>query len=103
MRHLDDAAALTALEGNTRLGKQKVMSKPRRGSARSGMSCLDVHVRCMISGVRHLCMVQALLQVFQVGLWNDQLGPQSPTDVGDAFVHTLKVGMLALAWRPQQA
>lgn len=29
MRHLDDVAALTALQGNTWLGKQKVMSKAK--------------------------------------------------------------------------
>ena len=53
--------------------------------------------------ISHLCMVQARLQIIQVGLWNHELRPQSPTDVADAFVHALKVGMLALARRSQQA
>ena len=48
-------------------------------------------------------MVQAPLQVIQAGLGGHKLGPQSPTDVIDTLAKTLKVGVLALTGRPQQA
>lgn len=53
--------------------------------------------------MRHLRMVQAPLQIIQVGLRSDKLSPQGATYVVDSFANTFKAGMLALAGRPQQA
>ena len=50
----------------------------------------------------HLCVVQAPLQIIQVSLRSHKLSPQGPADFIDSFTNTLKVGMLALARRPQQ-
>lgn len=52
--------------------------------------------------ISHLCMVQALLQIIQVSLRSHNLSPKGTADVIDSFANTLKVGMLALARRPQQ-
>lgn len=50
----------------------------------------------------HLHMVQAPLHIIQVSFRSHKLSPQGAADVVDSFANTLKVGMLALARRPQQ-
>ncbi len=49
-----------------------------------------------------LCLMQALLQAWQVGQGGHHAGLQGSTDVSDASAYPVKVGMLAFPRGPHQ-
>lgn len=50
-----------------------------------------------------LCLMQALLQAWQVGQGGHHASPQGSTDVTDASAYPVKVCMLAFPWGPHQS